>query len=228
MAKKCYWCDSPTTSMEHAPPKCIFPVEKDTTDKIDRRLELITVPSCDEHNGAKSQDDEYLLSVLAVCILNNTVGTEQAKSKVLRALENNPKLCTQVLGDYEHVVAEDIATGNREHTVAFKLDHDRIVSVFEHIARALFFHHYGRAWQGNVTSFAEFQMAIGDDAIKINESYEEIRTIADELIGGEEKHGSNPDVFYYQFVDKLEETNMLLFRLTFYEGTCALIKFDSN
>ena len=226
MAKTCYWCESPANSMEHVPPKCIFPEGKDTSDNVDRRIELITVPSCDQHNGVKSKDDEYLLSVLAICILNNTVGAEQAKTKVLRALKNNPKLCEEVLCDYQPVVTEEVAIGKCERTVAFQLDNDRIVNAFEHIARALYFHHYGVAWQGKVTSFAEFQVAIGDDAVETNKNYEEIRSTADELLNEIEKHGSNPDVFYYQLIDKLSETGLLLIRLTFYEGTCALCKFE--
>lgn len=228
MTKKCYWCSSPAKSKEHAPPKCIFPELKDTTDAADRRVGLITVPSCDEHNSVKSQDDEYLLSVLAVSILNNDVGTQQAKSKALRALMNNPELCTQILGEYELVVAEDIESGRRQNTVAFKLDNMRLVNVFEHIARALYFYNYGMVWEGTVTSFAEFQMALGDDAIKTNASYEEIRSTADELLAKVERYGANPDVFYYQVMDKLEETNMILIRLTFYEGTCALCKLEKT
>jgi hypothetical protein len=52
----CYFqgCSEPKTSMEHIPPKSFFPK--------DQRDQLLTVPSCDLHNGAKSRDDLYVLA----------------------------------------------------------------------------------------------------------------------------------------------------------------------
>lgn len=52
----CYMCDLSATSVEHVPPKCMFPEFKDA--KVDLRRKLITVPSCDDHNAKKSRDDE--------------------------------------------------------------------------------------------------------------------------------------------------------------------------
>lgn len=52
----CYACENEATSVEHTPPKCIFPQLKDFPHKNLRR-NLITVPSCDRHNSAKSKDD---------------------------------------------------------------------------------------------------------------------------------------------------------------------------
>lgn len=72
MVKKeyCYWCGKLATSKEHVPPKCLFPEFKDTKDVYDNsfRHNLITVPSCDEHNLVKSRDDEYLMTCLAVVL----------------------------------------------------------------------------------------------------------------------------------------------------------------
>jgi hypothetical protein len=192
MAKQCYWRKAPATSREHVPPKCIFPEETDTENGENYRIDLITVPSCDAHNGAKSEDDVYFLSVLAICILNNAVGTQQAKTKVMRALEKNPKLAESIINDFQNVVAEDIESGGKVNTVAFRLDNDRLVSAFEHIARALYYHHYGDSWEGSVTSFAEFQMALDGNAIEKNESYEEIRVTADAMLENSEQYGSNP------------------------------------
>src|SRR5580693_278477 len=49
----CYACDTPKTSMEHAPPISFFPKNPNY------RKDLIKVPSCDRHNSQKSGDDEY-------------------------------------------------------------------------------------------------------------------------------------------------------------------------
>lgn len=62
MSKTCYMCDELATTVEHIPPKCIFPETKDLEDKtLNLRKKLLTVPSCTLHNNAKSGDDEYLL-----------------------------------------------------------------------------------------------------------------------------------------------------------------------
>lgn len=50
--EQCYFCGKNSTSVEHIPPKSFFPKEN--------RIELITVPSCEEHNQKKSTDDEYI------------------------------------------------------------------------------------------------------------------------------------------------------------------------
>jgi hypothetical protein len=44
----CYWCGKKATLMEHVPPKCLFPEEKDVMDILNKsfRNNLITVPSC--------------------------------------------------------------------------------------------------------------------------------------------------------------------------------------
>ncbi|MDC5072991.1 hypothetical protein NRA08_18095, partial [Acinetobacter baumannii] len=73
LTNTCYMCDAEATTVEHVPPKCIFPESKDlsSADKLlDFRKQLITVPSCDDHNGKKSKDDEYLFCMLAISILS--------------------------------------------------------------------------------------------------------------------------------------------------------------
>ena len=55
--KTCYMCEELATSVEHIPPQCLFPEQKDLPDGIDLRKQLLTVPSCDKHNSKKSQDD---------------------------------------------------------------------------------------------------------------------------------------------------------------------------
>ena len=52
-------------SEEHVPPKAIFPEPKDSGG-VDYRQNFITVPSCDEHNLAKTLNDEYLLVLLRI------------------------------------------------------------------------------------------------------------------------------------------------------------------
>ena len=48
--KMCYYCGKKASSREHVPPKCIF---LDSVDGKKNKNNLITVPSCYEHNTAK-------------------------------------------------------------------------------------------------------------------------------------------------------------------------------
>ncbi|MDN5882405.1 MAG: hypothetical protein L0H37_08540, partial [Nitrosospira sp.] len=77
----CYMCDQEATTMEHAPPKCIFPEKKDLSSYDDYRQGLITVPSCEEHNTTKSKDDEYLLYLLAASATSSVIGLNQFLTK---------------------------------------------------------------------------------------------------------------------------------------------------
>jgi hypothetical protein len=58
----CYMCELPEMSREHARPLCFFPEAQEFGRDV--RNNLITVPSCDAHNSAKSKDDEFLRGVM--------------------------------------------------------------------------------------------------------------------------------------------------------------------
>lgn len=92
MPSSCYMCDKSPTSVEHVPPRCLFPEQKDLPDGIDLRKQLITVPSCDEHNTKTSKDDEYLLYVLLMNIANNQSAEQHFDTKVIRAIGRNPSV----------------------------------------------------------------------------------------------------------------------------------------
>jgi hypothetical protein len=67
--EKCYKCGAPATSREH----------------IDYRQNLITVPSCDEHNQKKTNEDEFFMMSITPGIGNNLIGLYQTRTKVKRA-----------------------------------------------------------------------------------------------------------------------------------------------
>src|SRR5690606_38612967 len=82
--EQCYMCDEVATSVEHVPPKCLFPEIKDSG--VDLRVNLITVPSCEEHNCKKSHDDEFLMVSIAGMLGNNSIGYQHYNGKIQRAL----------------------------------------------------------------------------------------------------------------------------------------------
>ncbi len=96
-------CGKAATSKEHVPPQCLFPEIKDT-EGVDLRKDLITVPSCDEHNTKKSKDDEFLMISIAGSIGNNFFGFFHARTKVERALKrkNAAYLAKEVLRNAKH------------------------------------------------------------------------------------------------------------------------------
>src|SRR6185369_1818743 len=61
----CYMCDKATVSREHAPPLGFFPE--------DRRVNLITVPSCKTHNNDNSDDVRYVRDIITSSIDVNEV-----------------------------------------------------------------------------------------------------------------------------------------------------------
>ena len=118
----CYMCDNPPTTMEHVPPKCFFPESKDVFDGKDYRKNLISVPSCEDHNLKKSHDDEYIFYVVLSNYSGNLVAFNQFVSKALRAYRKNPKL----LGIYSSTCP---ATVNQVKTKAFQVDLKRIANI---------------------------------------------------------------------------------------------------
>jgi len=65
----CYYCGSPFSSKEHAPPQLLF---------RGFSCDSITVPSCESHNSSKSGDDQAFISAL-IQSLNNLQLQENTK-----------------------------------------------------------------------------------------------------------------------------------------------------
>src|SRR5262245_35856510 len=110
IAPTCYACDAPPTSLEHAPPRLLFPEQKDAGGR-DLRRRLITVPSCDAHNSEKSKDDEYLLWVLSANAFANETGVQQANTKLDRSYLRRPKLGDSIFATMQEVDVVDSRSG---------------------------------------------------------------------------------------------------------------------
>lgn len=223
----CYWCSEAASSREHVPPKCLFPEAAFGTNY---RNQLITVPSCDLHNIAKSSDDEYLFCVLTFNILNNHIGNKQAQSKVIRALKRSQALTAQVMAGLRQVTVEEIATKKIDSTLALKIDNRRIENALEHISRGVYFHHFGISWNGRVRVFPEFLVILDSlHALERNTRFQSLRDSANNLFDRTKHHGTNPDVFYYQVIDNINYLDVrIMMRISFYQGTHALAIFEMD
>ncbi len=217
--KNCYYCGAIATSKEHVPPKCFFPESKDVKDGKNYRKKLITVPSCDLHNSAKSHDDEHLLVMLSINILNNDQGNEHAKGKVLRALKRSKGLQESCFKDVQSVIVEDTKRKTVENTVAIKLDDERFNSAIEHIAKAIYFHHFGTQCNERIQAIYHGAISIGEvDDVSRNENNESLRKHADLILESVEVLGDNPDIFNYKILEVSENIITFIMRFTFYGG----------
>jgi len=208
----CYMCERPSTSKEHVPPRCIFPESKDAGGQY--RTNLITVPSCDEHNSAKSADDEFLMVSLAGIIGNNSIGYRHKFTKVNRAIHRSSfTLLKQAMANQKwHVV--EIAPNKFLDVIWGTPDQARLNRCFDRIARGLFHHCFRRRFRGTTKSVlaylqpdlpnpAEFQRFVRDK-------------VAMEL-KGKVRLGDNPEVFTFQFTDP-DPLGLYSLHVQFYGG----------
>ena len=198
MKQTCYMCDKESTSVEHAPPRCIFPEQKDLQEGENYRVNLITVPSCDEHNTLKSKEDEYLLYILPATIGSNEVGLNQFLTKVQRAIARNPSLGNRIAKNPVTVTIHDTKEDIWFDAVALEIDISRVQDALEKTARAIYFHHTKRKHTGPVNIVGNFSLNMNDTAL--NERSENLFKSVDSLIDGHPHYGDNPKVFSYRFI----------------------------
>lgn len=214
-------CEKPATSDEHAPPRCIFPELKDVSDATNRRENLITVPSCDEHNSVKSKDDEYLLYILSLSITSNSVGHTQANSKVKRAIARKPNLLSKFNQNATQIPFTNFNNGNKSDAIATLIDGDRINSALDKCARALYFHTTGQKFIGIAKVINGFLLSSQENSENKVEIFEQTKNIFNHY----QYLGNNQDTFKYKIID-VNESAMLL--LEFYDTSKAIVDLRSN
>jgi hypothetical protein len=222
-------CDRVATSKEHVPPKCLFPEDKDLPAGVSLRKDLITVPSCDEHNTTKSNDDEYLMYLLCMTISNNSTAFSQFKTKIARAVKRNPKLMQSMQKDGRKVIAvnnEGVAT----NTVINHADTDRVQNCFEHIAHALYYHHFGNKFSGDLRFLQDW--AVTPDKkqeylVNTKDGLVPVLDFVKQYFAELEHDGKNASVFRYRF-EEPDEHGISSVALQFYERTNVFIAYGPN
>ncbi len=196
----CYMCDAPATSREHVPPKCIFP------DAAEFRKNLITVPSCDEHNLRKSMDDELLRQIIACAPGNNDLCLSVVEGGVIPALERRPHIVDTFLPNLRRVQLGDY------ESASYKIPFPRFKSCIGAIVRGLFYADTGEKL------LLELDVGWGPlfppDFTK-PPFFEPIRRAEQAL--PPMRRGTNPKVFIYDFDYSPGHTTGFC-RLRFYEG----------
>lgn len=219
--EKCYRCDKLATSKEHVPPLCLFPEQKDLG--INLRKELITVPSCDEHNSSKSKDDEFLMVSIAGIVGNNSLGFLHTQTKINRALRRKSRdfLNKAVMRNLKSTIIKT-SEGKEFPIVYGNPDSQRLKECFKSIAYGLFYHENKKSFQGQIKillGFLQYEDLNHQTFFKFLKRRFDLEELA------LDKKGKNPSVFQYQFC-KPDEFGIIGMRLTFYSGTEVFIAFQ--
>lgn len=219
-SQQCYMCDSPATSREHVPPKCLFPEQKDIPGE-NLRLGLITVPSCEEHNSKKSADDEFLMVSLGGILSNNSIGYRHKMTKVNRAItKSSDCLLDEAFIKRKHFIVK-LENNKFIEMIRGTPDFARLKKCFEQIAFGLFFHAFDKRFKGTITVL----MAHLEQKDKNGEAFIQfIKHRAELELRGKQRLGNNPTVFSYQFSDP-DRFGLYILKMLFYGGCEILVSF---
>ena len=181
-------CEKPATSREHVPPSCFFPEFKDLG--ADYRRNLITVPSCDDHNLKKSMDDEYILAVVAFHWRNNQIAYKQSTTKIKRALGYSKKYYDLFFGEGKHTFL--VLDGQRLVTSTVNIE--RVNDGFEKIARGVYFRHFHEKFLGRVDIHHLSLTALYQKHHPIITEITQVEYMMRLLCMEKSKNGSNSDI----------------------------------
>jgi hypothetical protein len=208
--KTCYMCDALRTSSEHVPPRCLFP-ETESFGR-DVRKNLITVPSCDIHNGEKSTDDEFFRHVLIAV----TTGENQAATHVFeRKIKPAPVEQKLALRSFFKLHGKVGGTGKG----ILQLDRPRFDRCADHIARALFFHTFEEKWFFPIFFISpQFYGKDENGAPVMPPLYVHAAAVTKASLESEKWLGQNPEVFKYRFKYEREaKSKAFAFECAFFE-----------
>lgn len=214
MVERCYMCELQACSREHVPPRNLFPESRDVGGE-NYRANLITVPSCELHNSAKSHDDEFLMVSLAGIIGNNSIGYRHKLGKVDRAIRRSSnRFLDEVLLKKKEIHKIEVAENKFIDVIWGTPDVERLIKCFDHIARGLHFHHFNLPFHGRVHVHLGFLKFDEGNPQNWNQF---VKRKTEMELEGKPSYGANPDVFFYQVTDK-DQFGLFLFRLCFYGG----------
>lgn len=197
----CYACENPATGREHVPAKCLFPKQEAY------RKNLITVPSCDDHNSNKSADDEYLRHLILCSPIINELALEIADASLIPSLERRPHLMETFLPNLRPVRMGSLETG------AFTVDISRMEAAMRSITQGLVFNETGKKL--TCKTHVVWGVLMTPD-LKSAPLFEIMRSCEQHLAGQPPK-GENPRVFRYT-LKVLNEGRDGICRMQFFEG----------
>lgn len=202
--KSCYMCPEPGISREHAPMQSLFPPDPE------KRVQLITVPSCPRHNSKKSNDDDYVARLIRFHFGNNDYASDI--DGLARAVKKNNRLGRDIFKNFRPVLI-----AGRE-TATMEVDLKRFWRVIDHMARAIHYDHTNGKKYLDPLGFWSSGLFFVDEpkAALANRKNRQLGNYLMRLCAKHPYFGRNPEIFQYQFY--LELPNTIIIRMVFFEG----------
>jgi len=217
MTQECYYCQKIGTTIEHAPPKCLFPEYK--IFNRDYRINLITVKSCEEHNCEKSGSDERLRQILVASPFNNSLGISLTSEKWKRAFERNPKSLNDFIEGGNLIQYKLDEDSGYQDGLAISRNCDELDESLKRICAALFYSETGLKLLGKADVLAGFTLY--HDIEMQRESEAAIENTRN-YYSSKPKKGENHEVFYFHY-EYSEST--AIFYLVFYGYNEVVVRF---
>lgn len=218
----CYYCGRPATSREHVPPRCIFPENRDVGG-IDHRVNLITVPSCDDHNLKKSREDEFLMACITPLVGNGGVGYVQTQTKLSRAVSRSAgRLLDAAMFDAKRdtLVAPD---GTRFPVLIGRADMPRLCCALECVARGLYFHARGSRFVGKCRVIPGFIQFPEDSQLEVIKVLTRLMFIGERA--GWLECGANREVFFFE-IGPEDQYGLIPMVMTFFKQAQVFVAFQ--
>ena len=198
------------------PPKCFFPSKDELPSGQDYRVNLITVPSCDRHNIAKSGDDQYLLMVIISHWQNNLVSYQHFARSVITAIARRPALRQVYMGEYIPVIVDG------RPSAKFTIDRARFDRSVACIASALHFYNYHERWGEHIRVESSALLALnGGNLPQRNSVLKALDIVTADQLSGQPWRGANPEISRYR-IDREPLRAWLLVEMVFYDGCRVL------
>lgn len=221
----CYYCSAPATTREHVPPKCLFP-KKGSEEEPDFRSNLATVPSCDDHNHAKTHDDEYLRNILVMSATSNEIAGSHFTKTTMKAAQSYPKLLKNITSENQPVFIQKSADEELFETIALAIDRQRIEAALKMIGYGLYFLEFGTSFLGSITALPLFLGDLSEEGQELNAATNRIRQVCDATFEQSPKKGASLDIFFYQTF--FEANGSGIMHLCFYGGTRVCCLFEPH
>lgn len=207
MPKSCYWCGGLATSREHVPSRNLFPQGKNKN--------LITVPSCSQHNEALTKFDEKFRIYLQARE-SSPDALNEFKMTTFRGLSRpeSQGLVRGLAKGAKRVIVQG------QQTIALRVDPAEQNLYFEKIIRGLYFRLYRKPANGRVVSISKDFIVPGFD-------YAELEQIIGPYLNDpnitKEGKTDNPEIFRYKYA-RAEESGkeVIAIAMLFYNGVEVL------
>lgn len=197
LPKICYWCGieltSDTQKKEHVPPFTFFPKGF--------RENLITVPSCFEHNNKYSSLDEKF-QIFIKMFGTNEIAINDFNDRVIRGLDRKEK--ESFVKDLNN--KSSVVKINGKRNLLVELDHNESQLFIEKIIRGIYFYHKEKPAKGIIQSVTKFihREVLNNPAIVeylLEDVHPQLFT---------QGYFRNPEVFSYKFLEAQDTFTVIM------------------